>query len=174
MKQLVYILFAAFVAAAILPACNTTGCINNQSAIPLAGFYSSSDGKAITLSDVAISGVGALNDSLLVVAGSIVKNVYLPMRSQYNTVSWCLHYDQEGIDSTAFNDTITFGYESLPFFASEECGAMYYYDIKSMTYTTHLIDSVAISDSLITNVDIERIHIYFRTADEPVTPPVEL
>ena len=42
---------------------------------------------------------------------------------------------------------------------------MYRYKITSVTYTTHLIDSVGIVDSLITNIDRERIRIYFRSAD---------
>lgn len=42
---------------------------------------------------------------------------------------------------------------------------MYHYLITSFTYTRHLIDSVAVTDSLITNIDIESIQIFFRTSD---------
>ncbi len=42
---------------------------------------------------------------------------------------------------------------------------MYRYYITEMTHTTHLIDSVAITDSLVTNLDVERIKIFFRTAN---------
>ena len=49
---------------------------------------------------------------------------------------------------------------------------MYHYRITAYTYTTHLIDSVAVTDSLITNIDRETIQIYFRTAEpsEPADP----
>ena len=51
-------------------------------------------------------------------------------------------------------------------FASAECGAMYRYHVRSFTYTTHMIDSVKMTDSLITNNDAEQIQIFFRTAEE--------
>lgn len=39
-----------------------------------------------------------------------------------------------------------------------------YYDLKHLAYTTHLVDSVAVTDSTFNNVDIERIKIFFRTS----------
>lgn len=44
---------------------------------------------------------------------------------------------------------------------------MYRYSIEKLNYTTHLIDSVGLVDSLITNADIETIRIYFRTEEKP-------
>ena len=70
------------------------------------------------------------------------------------------------LDDEAYNDTLTFGYTSSPYFASEQCGAMLLYEIHSFKYTRHLVDSVAIVDSLITNTDLERIKIYFRTSTD--------
>ncbi len=147
-----------------LAGCNTTGCIDNQSSLPLAGLYSSASGEQVTVSGIEIHGVGAPGDSLLVGATESVSQVYLPMRSASTSVSWCLHYEQPGIDSDADNDTITFYYSSEAYFASEECGAMYRYFIERCAYTTHLVDSVVVTDSLVTNVNLERIRIYFRTA----------
>ncbi len=112
---------------------------------------------------VDISGVGQATDSLLYASGTSLHLVYLPFRSKYNTTSYVFHYTQSGIDSPEYNDTISFAYTSEPYFASEECGAMLTYTITGMTHTRHLIQSVEIVDSLITNTDIERIKIYFRT-----------
>ena len=61
---------------------------------------------------------------------------------------------------------LTFDYSASPYFASEECGALYYYHIRRLKHTTHLIDSIVITDSLITNADLERIRIYFRTSHD--------
>ncbi len=146
--------------------CNTTGCLDNQSSIPLAGLYSSETNKTITLSNIQVFGIGAPGDSILVMAGESVSQIYLPMRSTANSVAWCFRYAQEGIDTNEFNDTIVFNYSSEPYFASEECGAMYRYTIEHFENTTHLIDSVVVVDSLITNTDTERIKIYFRTRSE--------
>ncbi|MDE5751611.1 MAG: hypothetical protein K2H88_03125, partial [Duncaniella sp.] len=48
----------------------------------------------------------------------------------------------------------------------------YHYRITSLTYTTHVLDSVAVLDSLITNLERETIRIFFRTAeaDQPDEP----
>lgn len=153
--------------ALVLVGCNTSGCLDNQSSIPLAGFYSSADGKQISVRDISIWGIGAPNDSVLVEGGKVMQSVYLPMRSTQDSTAWCFHYTQDGINTSEFNDTIVFYYTSEPYFASEECGAMYRYRIRRCTTTTHLIDSVAVVDSLITNVDKEQIRIYMRTAEEP-------
>ena len=161
MKRLVPLLFALI---ALTAGCNTTGCLDNQNSIPLAGFYDSGTGAEVALNIVQIHGVGAPGDSILVAGGTSAKQVYLPMRSTMPSTTWCFHYTQMGIDYDDFNDTIAFDYTSTPYFASEECGAIYHYHIDKCRYTTHLIDSVVIADSLITNVDQVRIKIYFRIA----------
>ena len=146
--------------------CNTSGCMENRSSVPLAGFYSASDGAAISLDSIEISGQNAPGDSVLSPAGTPVSKIYLPMRSTQDATTWIFAYRWKELDHPEINDTITFHYSTTPYFASEECGVVYHYNITSLSHTSHLIDSVGISDSLITNTDIERIKIYFRTARE--------
>ena len=151
---------------ATLYGCNSEGCLENGSAIPLAGFYSSSTEKQISLNILQIHGCDspADNDSILVKTGENVSEVYLPMRSTRSSTMWALTYNQNGLKNP--HDTINFEYESIPYFASEECGAMYYYRITNLNYTKNLIDSVTLTETLITNADIETIKIFFRTAAE--------
>lgn len=146
----------------MLAACNNDGCLENGSAIPLAGFYSSETGAAISLNTVSVLGVGAPDSTMMLSAGSSASEVYLPMRSQYSTTEWHLIYKQDGLEG--IEDYIKFTYDSQPHFASQECGAMYFYKITDVEYSTFMVDSVAVTDSLITNVDRQRIRIYFRTA----------
>lgn len=162
----VCIAVAICVSAAILPACNTDSCADNRSALPLMGFYSSSTGAQIVLDSIALGGVGAPGDSLLVSPGESVLSLYLPFRFEKTSTSFFIHYDykEQGLDNPAFDDIVTFHYTSRPYFASEECGAYYQYMIDRVEYTTHLVDSVVVLDSLITNVDMERIRVYIRTA----------
>lgn len=158
--------------ALAVASCNTSGCLDNRNAIPRAQLYSSATGDAVTVNMLQIYGIGAPNDSVLVESGDAVSEIYLPMRSEHQTTSWCFHYTQSNISDLAMNDTITFGYTSTPYFASEECGASYRYNITSCTNTTHIVDSVVVVDSLITNVDRVRIRIYLRTAEpEPEPEP---
>lgn len=168
-KFLKYIL-ACVAIVLMMVACNTDGCLDNQSSLPKAGLFSSATGDAITLNNVEISGVGAPGDSVLVKAGTSVSEVYLPMRSTQHSTSWRFRYEQEGLEG--LDDIVTFDYDSEPFFASEACGAMYNYRITHCTTTYNLIDSVVIADSLITNVDRLRIKLYFRTQtpENPETP----
>ena len=154
-------------ALALFAACGGNGCLDNQSAIPLAGFYSAETGQQIGISSLEIHGIGAPGDTLLVTSGATVQQVYLPMRSSKTSTAWCLHYTQGDLADPAFNDTIEFTYNTLPYFVSEECGASFRYHITQLRYTRHLIDSVAVTDSLVTNIDTERIQIFFRTAEEP-------
>ncbi len=160
--------------ASVLPACNNQGCADNHNALPLMGFYAlaaDDEGKvaeqAIALDSVAIGGVGAPDDSLLVPVGQSVGSLYLPFR--YNTRQTAFFfrygYKAQGLDKPVFNDTLAFTYDAEPYFASEECGAMYRYRLRDVAYTRHLIDSVAVTDSMITNVERERIKVYFRVAN---------
>lgn len=151
--------------ALTLGSCNSAGCIDNQSSIPLVGFYSSSTQQGISVDSISIGGVGAIRDSMIIENGQNVSRVYLPFRSAYDNVSFYIRYEQKALRHDALNDTITFDYESIPYFVSEECGAMYYYQVKHIAYTRHVIDSVAMPDTLVTNTDVERIRIYFRTAE---------
>ena len=146
--------------------CNSVGCTDNQNSIPLAGFYSMSLGQSIRPDSIAIHGVGAPGDSLLLSPTASSAQVYLPLRSTRTETSFCIRYCQRALDFVELNDTITFAYTSIPFFASEECGAMYHYRITRLTHTSHLIDSVGLSDSLVTNVERETVQIYFRTSEE--------
>ena len=156
----------ALLAAATFAACSSSGCLDNGSSIPLAGFYDSATGKGVSLSSITVHGVDAPADSALIRPGTAASQLYLPMHAGHPSTTWVLEYADEPIASPEYNDTITLAYESIPYFASEDCGAMYCYRVNSVKHTTHLVDSVVMVDSLITNVDIERIKIYFRTAQE--------
>lgn len=164
MGKILNILFGLMALIVVAGSCNSVGCTDNQSSIPLAAFCSSS-GANISVNTVEISGVGAPNDSVLYRSGTSLTQVYLPLRSNAEMTQYRFHYTQEDVDDPAFDDILTFRYTSKPFFASEECGAMLLYHIDELTATNHLIDRVELVDPEITNTDAVRIKIYFRTAE---------
>lgn len=172
MKRLFYIAALATLSGAILEGCNTTGCTENQNSVPLAGFYSMSTGDAVAIDSLAISGEGAPNDSLLLGPSERGSQVYLPLRSDRNVTTFVIKYMQKSLADYGVEDRITFYYESTPWFASEECGAMYHYRITRVSHTSQILDSVGISDSLVTNIESQTIGLYFRTSDpdEPENP----
>lgn len=157
---------ATAVAAALSGGCNTSGCTDNKASIPLAGFYSNETLTAISLSQISIGGVDAPNDSLIL-SNSSASQVYLPFRADTDVTRFYIHYHSSGIDDPAYNDTLTFSYRRIPYFASEECGAMFRYLVGELSATRHLIDSVALVDTMITNADRETIRIFFRTYTAP-------
>lgn len=164
-KSLTTIAAIALLPALITAGCNTSGCTDNRSSILLAGFYSSSTLRAISVDSLEMGGVDAPDDSLLINIDERLQQVYMPLRSQQSTTSFCFHYASKALDYPELNDTVTLDYTGEPYFASEECGAMYRYHVHRLEYTTHLIDSIAMPDSLINNANIERMKIFFRTAN---------
>lgn len=157
------ILTLVAVFAAGLVSCNSSGCTDNRSAIPLAGFYNSTDGFEVTLDSLEIYGIGAPGDSMVLSAGDAVNTVYLPMRSTKSSTAWCIAYKEANLDSLGVRDTITLDYFSQPYLADDECGAMYNYRLRKVSHTSYIIDSIGVVDSLITNADVVSIKIYFRT-----------
>ncbi|MDE6048775.1 MAG: hypothetical protein K2G09_03675 [Paramuribaculum sp.] len=158
-KVLKYILSA--LALALAWSCNTVGCLQNQSSLPLAGFYDSATDKAISVDSLRVYGIGAPNDSSLI-STRTASMVYLPFRSDASSTSFCFRYLAKALDYPELNDTITFTYTSQPRFVSEECGAMYVYTITGVTHTSHIIENVVVTDSFINNLDNQRIKILFR------------
>ncbi len=160
--------------AAFLTGCNSSGCLDNRNSLPLAGFYDASTGDAVSVSGLSIGGVGAPGDSLLADAGENIHSIYLPFRSTQDETTFVFSTKAktnlaEEPDDMVLSDYVTFRYESIPYFASADCGAMYRYRILAVDHTSLFIDSVGIIDSLITNTDMERIKIYLRhdpTTDE--------
>ncbi|MDE7376263.1 MAG: hypothetical protein K2N16_05390 [Muribaculaceae bacterium] len=158
-----FVLVAAIATA--IAGCNTAGCLENRNSVPLAGFYASGSGDKIQVLNIQINGLS--NDTVAILEPTQrVSQVYLPMRSTKPSTSWVISYKDEALDGPEFNDTISFHYDSKPYFASEECGVIYKYHIRQVDATSHLIDSVVLADSVITNVDIEQIRIYFRVKAE--------
>ncbi len=169
MTKLLSFILSTLLLIGVTSSCNTTGCTENQNSLPLAGFYSMTTKTSIEVDSISIGGVGVPNDSLLINNGKGISRVYLPFRTSKQSSTFFIHYEQKALSAPELNDTMTFDYTSSPIFVSEECGAMYFYRITRLTYTKHLIDSIGITDSLINNIDSERIKIYFRTTetDEP-------
>lgn len=160
--------------AAALAGCNSTGCTDNQNSVPYAGFYSMSTKEKVVIDSLAIFGEGASNDSLLVDPDEKVSDVYLPFRAGESSTTFVIRYMQKHLAAAGVQDRVTFYYESTPYFASEECGAMYHYRITRVAHTFQILDSVGVSDSLVTNVERMTIGLYFRVSepdpDEPDEP----
>lgn len=153
-------IIAVLLCAVLFVSCNSTGCVDNQSALPLAGFYDYATLRQKTISKVEIGAVGAPNDSLLV-DGEGVSQSYMPFNIDAGETVFFVRYKAYGLDDPAMFDTLRFTYDRVPYFASEDCGVMYKYVVTDLWHTSHRIDSVAMPYTTITQLDVVSIEIYF-------------
>ena len=144
---------ALIVLSAVMAGCSTGACYDNQNSLPKAGFYSASTGNAVSVSGLSVGGAGAPNDSLLCGPSETVTEVYLPFRPDEKSTSFTFK-------SGLFADLVTFTYETTPYFASADCGAVWRFRIRSVNWSGTLIDSIAVVDSVITNVDAMQLKIF--------------
>lgn len=168
----------AAVAVAFLGAlagCSSDECVENKSALPLAGFYGYAGGKveSIRVDSLEIFGVGAPGDSVLADGKSATGSLFLPFRIDSDRTSFVFRYLQTKLAAMELADTVTFVYTAMPRFVNAACGVSYVYDIKSIENTGILIDSVTCPGMQITNADCENIRIYFHTDDNDTPPPGE-
>lgn len=152
-RRIAELMLVSVLTCAALASCTNSTCIDNANSLPLAAFYY--DGSQVTVNNLTVYGINAPGDTLMADNESL-SQVYLPLRSTVEQTQYVLNYGGE------INDTLTFNYTALPFFHSVECGAMYNFDVKSLTYTQNAIDSVVMTSQLITNVDVVNIKIYVK------------
>ena len=148
--------------AAILHACNDAGCMDNRSSIPFEHFHHTVN-LSTTISVVALPfyGIGQKHDSLIVDSARSLSSVSLPFRNDDSITQFVLQYNYTWNKSRQSNDTLTFIYRPYVYFASVDCGVMFNYTLKEGLYTRHILDSVIIVTSEITNQNIENIKLVF-------------
>lgn len=156
-RHMLVVMVAGALVAATMTQCASNGCLDNRNSIPLAGFYDSETGEAVAVTGLTVGGVGAPGDSLILANGS-ASQVYLPFRASVGEVTYVFSVGDENV---TYSDSVRFVYNSTPYFVDTECGAMFRYRIREVSFDGTLIDSIAVTDSLITNVESERIKIYF-------------
>ena len=99
-KALAYIRVAvAALMAVAATSCNNNGCLENQSAVPRCGFYSSSSKKTVSLDSISVYAVGVPGDSMLVRCGT-VSQLYMPLDMSSDVTRYVLHYDAVAIGAT--------------------------------------------------------------------------
>lgn len=135
-------------------ACSNETCDQNQSALPLAAFYSYDTGQPVSIRGMKVGALGAPGDSLLLDT-TAASQLYMPFNIEAPSTSFTFDYGHGVID------TLKVAYDVIPYFASEACGAMYKYRMTSVTHTSRLLDSVGVVDSMVTNYDAAVLHLYF-------------
>ena len=161
----IFLYAVAATAAAGLWGCSNATCYDGRSCVPLAGLYSAEGQKILVDSLEVYAVVPAESDSVLAaVPGARISMLYLPLNPDQSVTRWVIAYRYSELDDPKLNDTITMRYVSRPYFVSDECGVILRHTITSATSTSHLVDAVELTDSVVTNIESERMRIYFRTS----------
>jgi hypothetical protein len=113
-----------------------------------ATFLNSETKKAIS-PKTTIYGIGL---EYLWVKDSVLQKILLPLSSN-DTTSYLIAFDSK-------TDTVTFIHDTYQKYASMESGFYFEFKLKSINYTNNRIDSISITDSLVTQKWNENIKLY--------------
>jgi hypothetical protein len=149
MKRLIYLLSILVIGYA----CKEVYEIPPQTFVQ-ASFLNSST-KATVSQKVTVWGSG---QKYLWVKDSLLQKILLPL-SANDTTSFVISFDSK-------IDTITFIHQTIQKFDTMESGFYFEYKLQSIDYTNNQIDSIVITDSLVTKKWNENIKLYLNT---PVT-----
>ncbi len=138
--------------------CSSDGCSDNGNSLPLAAFYASGTGSSVTPASVTVRGMGAPGDSAIA-TNEALSQVYLPLRMSCDSTRFAITFGTDG-EATSTTDTLTLRYKAVPTFVSQDCGAMYNFEIRSYKCTSHAIDSVVVLHNVITNANRVSIKIF--------------
>lgn len=139
--------------------CSDT-CSENKNALPLAGFYSSQPlPEQISIDSLEVEGIGAPDGKLLSEATPAKSELSLPFRIDSDTTAYVFRNVAGGANTT---DTVTFIYSRTPRFVNVECGVSYLFDIRKITCSGTLIDSVTCPNGFIDNTNSQNLRIYFK------------
>jgi hypothetical protein len=145
MKRVVYLIFSLIVAVACKEVFDAP-----PHALLKATLLDSSTSKSVS-SLVKVRGIGL--DSLLY-NDSTLTFLALPLSTK-NTSIYIISFDSK-------IDTITFTHKDSLVYGSMETGFYYEYKLQSIGFTKNRIDSIQITDSLVTKTWHENITLYLR------------
>ena len=78
----------------------------------------------------------------------------LPL-SYTSKTTYTIHYNEK------LKDVIEITHRSIPFISDIECGAMMFYQVENINYTTNSLDSVVIVNPDINNEEKKNFNIYY-------------
>ena len=101
-----------------------------------------------------------LNESipLLVIGNNDTRNLGIAFNQAKDSIRYRFRTDT----ASAVYDTITIHYSSTLHFISNNCGYNYYFGIKNVTHTTHMLDSAAVINNEVTEASTRNVVFYFK------------
>lgn len=135
-------------------------CYDNRNALPLATFVGPEGGES-ELRGTEVYGLDSPHDSVLWPGVTPAQELYLPFRVDADMTTYVFRDTVSGL-----RDTVRFDYTRTPVLTSYECGVSYIYDIKRISNTGALFDSVTCPSGRITNSVLSNLIIYQRNDEQ--------
>lgn len=160
-KILIYAI-GLVLALLFLGACNDAGCLDNRTSVPLIRFYNKNKPtEQLSIDSISVRGIGQVRDSFLLDSVSKISQLKLPLRDGVDSTQYIIRYNWRTNINHRLDDTLTFYYQSYPYFASLDCGCMFNYTLDSIKFTYHFFDSIAVVKPLIDNQNAENIQLFY-------------
>ncbi|MBR2161395.1 MAG: calcium-binding protein P [Bacteroidaceae bacterium] len=94
-------------------------------------------------------------DSVIINRETSVHAVSLPLRYAEETTVIVLHY------TDAYKDTVTLHHKNTPYFLNMDCGYQMKQELRDISFTMHLLDSIVINDPKIGIYGTENLSLYY-------------
>lgn len=139
-----------------LAGCESNDCMLSSGSYCNLAFVDG-EGKGVKLLDTLT--VSTTGDNVIINRKLGAEGMDLPLSYTATVDTFYLKY------STRLADTLWVEHLNLPYFSSMECGTVMHYRLTGIQSTTHLIDSVRIVNTEITNSLKKNVEIYFTVSD---------
>ena len=109
---------------------------------------------------VTVTGIAIENGTMEIDTVFNMAQDYMSVPLSYtDKTTYVIHYTE------TMRDTIELKHKNIPFVSDIACGAMMFYNVESMRYTTNALDSVIIVNPRITNEETTNFNIFYRSSD---------
>lgn len=139
-----------------MSACESSDCMLSSESYCSMTFVDG-QGIAVKLQDTLT--VSSTADVVIINRKLGADGMDLPLSYTASVDTFFLHY------STRLADTLWVEHQNLPYFSSMDCGTVMHYKLLGIKSTNHLIDSVRVIDSEVTNILKKNVKIYFTVSN---------
>jgi hypothetical protein len=161
--RLIILTFMLVILSALTSCKKGDYCALDVTSLMNIGFYKMQDDEMKSLTMTNLLAQGNTVDS--VISESSVTKISLQLSNDADSSVYIFTMtisDTSIVDTVStFTDTIKFNYTRQLFLLSYECGFMYNYTITDIQNTHNIIDTITITERLISTADAENLRILF-------------
>lgn len=159
MRKALHVLLVSIVAGVMAVSCSEGDCSLLGRPRALFNLYDSESKQGITYLDT-ITITSLYTDSVLLNRRYNFSGFSLPLRyTEEETVFVLTAVDSIGI----WRDTLRISHTNKPYFSSLDCGREMFHTIQSISYTSHLLDSIVLINPDVDTYEKENFQIFYPT-----------